>query len=138
MGRKMRLNLQRSYQTLNSNAQNIKNADRNPVENVQNAIAELNGFSQQHESEHASIKWVQGVDQMGPCLHATIKFKNVEKCLKFAKEIYDLQESSDHHSNFIIDNFLTVDLKLSTHQPVPAITHVDFMFARELIDILFS
>lgn len=121
---------------MNFKLQDIKNADRNPIANVQNALTELNGFAKDHVSHDISMQWHQGVDKMGPCLHAIIKFKNVEACLKFAIAVYDLQEKVDHHSHFVIDNFLTVDMKLSTHHPAPAITNVDFLFAKYTIRLL--
>ncbi len=121
---------------MNFNLDTIKNADRNPVPNVQNTVTELNGFLKDHGSEKALGKWLQGVDEVGPCLHATFKFQDIDNCLKFAKTVYALQEKVDHHANFTITNFLTVDVKLSTHQPVPAITQVDFLFAKYLITLL--
>lgn len=132
----MRLNWQRSFLTLNSELQKIKNADRSPVPNVQNALTELNTFAKDHISSQTTMHWLQGVDEMGPCLQVKVKFKNIDDCLHFAKETYKLQEQVDHHSNFMIDNFLTVEIKLSTHQPVPAITYVDFLFAKQLIKFL--
>lgn len=121
---------------MNSNLDIIKNADRNPIPNIQNAVAELNGFSKKLDNAGVSVQWLQGLDEMGPCLHGIVKFNKINDCLNFAKNVYDLQEKVDHHTNFVINNFTNIDVKISTHHPVPAVTQVDFLFAKQLISIL--
>ena len=49
---------------------------------------------------------------------------------EFSKYISELQEAVDHHTNFTMKNFDTVEILLSTHQPVPGITTVDVEFAQ--------
>jgi len=120
---------------LNSNLDRIKNANRSPVDNVRSEIEGLNNVLKQNEIVPDSFNWTLGSDEMGPCLEALIKFDNVKSALSFAQSLYDLQEIVDHHTNCVIDNFLTVIIKISTHQPVPAITHVDVLFAAELANL---
>jgi pterin-4a-carbinolamine dehydratase len=130
------LNWHGSLLTLNSDIQQIKQGDRHPVSNISTIIDELNSFAQTNSNPNVKIHWEISRDAMGPCLHAVIKFTKSDDCLNFAKAVHDLQEAADHHANFVMDNFHTVNIMLSTHHPVPAITSVDVLFAKYSISLL--
>lgn len=117
---------------MNSEIAKIKNADRRPVECIDDIIVKLNNAATQNHTRSNNICWTLANDSVGPCLHAVIKFTNPIDCLKFVQYLYELQEAADHHSNFMMDNFHTINLMLSTHHPVPAITYVDVLFAEHL------
>lgn len=114
----------------------IKNADRSLVKDLDGVYTKLNDHVKKHDHSNVKIVWAISSDEMGPCLEANITFKNPLHCLKFCHDVYELQEKSDHHSNFSMENFNQVRVLLSTHHPIAGITHVDVKFAEYLIDMI--
>lgn len=129
MAQKEHSNLLGSLLTLNFDILKIKQGDRNPVQDLDKAIIELNTLAAKAGNPNVTIRWVVAKDSVGPCLKATINFKRPTDCVQFAQFVHELQESADHHSNFAMDNFQTITIMLSTHHPIPAITSVDVLFA---------
>lgn len=113
-----------------SHLQHIKYADRTPIKNTAEIIEQLNILASQSHHDKLHISWDIGSDSLGQALHAKITFKMPNHCIEFITFISDLQETTDHHANLTMNNFMTVDILLSTHQPIPGITMVDVEFAR--------
>lgn len=114
------------------NFEKIRQADRNPIKDIDKVIIELNILAAKDGNPNVTIQWKIGKDSVGSCLQATIKFKRPNDCVKFVEFVHELQEATDHHSNLMMDNFHTITLMLSTHHPVPAITSIDVLFAHAI------
>lgn len=110
----------------------IKAADRHPIQNAADVVRKLNETVSQCKNVNVKMHWSLGFDGVSEALHAHIKFQKPNDCIEFMLYVHDLQDAADHHSNFTMKNFDTVEIFLSTHHPVPGITMVDVMFAEHL------
>jgi len=113
-----------------SETEKIKHADRTPIKNHEEVIAQLNFIAAKNKNHKHEITWNLGADSVGLALHAKIEFHDLSDCIEFLKFISNLQTATDHHADLVMKNFKTIDLLLATHQPIPGITMVDVTFAQ--------
>jgi pterin-4a-carbinolamine dehydratase len=79
--------------------------------------------------------WTLGHSANGDHLEATYAWKHWKMGIKVLSALLNLQEDSDHHSDFTLKQDL-LDLKLCTHEPKWGISYKDIAFAEAFHKIL--
>lgn len=115
------------HTSLPAAVQKIKDSSRDLISDIASRLEKLN-----EQFQDARFSWRQEKNASGPFLVCSIRFINDEQALKAVSSIRGLQESSDHHSDFKLDNFATMTVEVCTHQPKWGVTEMDFVFAEAL------
>ncbi|APJ03019.1 4a-hydroxytetrahydrobiopterin dehydratase [Silvanigrella aquatica] len=110
----------------------IKKSSRILVEDIEKEVKILNDKISSKIQNKNPIFWKINKNEKGPFIETTVTFKNYDEALKSVNKICDLQETSDHHSNFILDNLSQIKVEVCTHQPKWGVTAMDFAFAEAL------
>ena len=116
----------------------IKNSSRNLIENIDLELNKLNTKITSNLKSNKSISWKLNKNEKGPFIETLFEFKNSEDTIAAIQKICDLQETSDHHANFTLENFGTLKIEVCTHQPKWGVTAMDFAFAETLTQIILN
>ncbi len=108
----------------------IKNSSRNLIQNLDSAIEQLNNNIKR--PDHKQIIWTLSSNEYGPYISTKFKFAHYKQALTALDILCDLQETSDHHTNFSLDNFSELKVEICTHQPKWGVTEMDLAFAEVL------
>ncbi len=114
------------------NVEEIKNSSRKLVQDINQSLKSLN------ENFKTFTGWKVGKDEKGNFIHTNFNFKDSNNALKAVHLLNEIQEASDHHSAFVLENFSNLNIKLCTHQPKYGITEMDFSFARIITNKLLE
>ena len=110
--------------------QKIKLSSRALISNLPEAVAHLN--NKLKTTYNKNITWYLESNTSGPYILARFKFANYHQALNALEYLCDLQETSDHHTNFRLDNFTELAVEICTHQPKWGVTEMDLAFAEIL------
>ena len=110
----------------------IKNSSRKIIENIEEEVNLLNKKISENRKSNKSILWKINKNEKGPFIETTISFDHYEESLNAIQIICDLQETSDHHSHFILENFKQIKVEVCTHHPKWGVTAMDIAFAEIL------
>lgn len=116
----------------------VKSASRNLIENIENELVHLNKKLSSNAKSNSSNVWKLNHNDKGPFIESIFQFKNYEEALEAIQKICDLQESSDHHANFVLENFSQIKVEVCTHQPKWGVTSMDLAFAKTLSHIILN
>lgn len=112
------------HTSLSQPVQKIKDSSRNLSDNIPAELEKLND-----KFKDARFSWKQAQNTSGPFITCQIQFENDEQVLKAVSSLCELQESSNHHSSFTLNDFSTLTIEVCTHQPKWGVTEMDFAFA---------
>ena len=117
----------KAYNNMKSicNVDKIKNSSRKLLSNLEKYLSVLN-------TNYKNIEWQIGKNEKGHFIHMKYKFKNTENALSAVHLLNEIQEASNHHSTFAMENFTTLKIELCTHQPKYGVTEMDLAFAEIL------
>ena len=107
------------------NTSEIKNASRTLVQNPFDYLNILN-------STASNIKWTIEHNSNGNFILGKFKFNNNEKSLQALHLLNEIQESVNHHTSFVFENFNSLKVEICTHKPNYGVTQIDFSFANFL------
>nr|BFD33060.1 hypothetical protein GTC16762_26780 [Pigmentibacter ruber] len=110
--------------------QKIKNSSRALISDLHSAVEQLN--HKLKTTYHKNITWHLESNTSGPYIITHFKFSNYHQALNAIEYLCDLQETSDHHTNFRLDNFSELAVEICTHQPKWGVTEMDLAFAEVL------
>ncbi|WP_338636936.1 glutathione S-transferase family protein [Spirobacillus cienkowskii] len=113
----------------------IKNSSRTLIDNIQQETAKLNQTIQKLGSK---ILWEVQLNSKGPLLFTKILLQNPSESLKVLHKINDLQETTNHHCHFILENFTCIQVEVCTHEPQWGVSAMDFAFAEALAIIFLT
>ncbi|WGL59016.1 glutathione S-transferase N-terminal domain-containing protein [Pigmentibacter sp. JX0631] len=116
--------------------QKIKKSSRALISNLPEAVAQLNNKLQ--NTFYKNITWHLKSNTSGPYILTNFKFSNYHQALNALEYLCDLQETSDHHTNFRLDNFTELAVEICTHQPKWGVTEMDLAFAEVLSTHIFN
>ncbi len=108
----------------------IKNAARSLIQNLDAALEQLNNNIKRPDNK--KIIWTLNSNTQGPFISTKFKFDHYKQALAAIDILCDLQETSDHHTNFSLDNFSELKVEICTHQPKWGVTEMDLAFAEVL------
>ena len=110
----------------------IKSSSRNLIENIESEVQSMNKRISLKSKRNSPILWTKGNNEKGPFIETSILFKNAEEAFSALQTICELQESSDHHAHFVLENFSQIKVEVCTHQPKWGVTAMDIAFAETL------
>ncbi|WP_186645631.1 glutathione S-transferase N-terminal domain-containing protein [Fluviispira vulneris] len=116
----------------------IKNSSRTLVDDISAEIINLNDKISTALKNKITQIWHNNSNKSGPYIETVFQFKNYEEAFNAIQIICDLQESADHHSNFILENFNQLKVELCTHEPKWGVTSMDFAFAEVLTTRIYN
>jgi glutathione S-transferase/pterin-4a-carbinolamine dehydratase len=116
----------------------IKNSSRNLIENISSDLVNLNKKIASNTNSNSPTFWKLNNNDKGPYIETIFQFKNYEEALDAIQKICELQESSDHHANFSLENFDQLKVEVCTHQPKWGVTAMDLAFAETLSLIILN
>ncbi len=116
----------------------IKNSSRILIENIDSELVHLNKKLISNTKNNSASTWKLSHNDKGPFIESIFQFKNYEEAFEAIQKICDLQESSDHHANFVLENFSQIKVEVCTHQPKWGITAMDLAFAETLSQIILN
>jgi len=77
-------------------------------------------------------EWTLEHDGQGQCLKAKFLFKNHSDAVNKLKWLHDTQETTDHHTSFILRDFAHIEITLVTHEPKWGVTEKDLALAKAI------
>ena len=116
----------------------IKNSSRNIIENISDDLINLNKNISSNNKSNSPITWKLNKNEKGPFIETIFHFKKYEEALDAIQKICDLQETSDHHAHFVLENFSQLKVEVCTHQPKWGVTAMDMAFAENLSHIILN
>ncbi|WP_397599703.1 glutathione S-transferase N-terminal domain-containing protein [Silvanigrella sp.] len=114
----------------------IKSSSRNLIKDIEEEVKILNKRISSKCKGNRAILWATNKNEKGPYIETIVQFKNYDEAIQAIQVICDLQETSDHHSHFVLENFNQIKVEVCTHQPTWGVTAMDIAFAETLSDIL--
>lgn len=116
----------------------IKKSSRTIIEDLETAINNLNKNITLHINERHFNKWKLNKNLKGNYIESIFEFNNSEEAILAIQKIYDLQETTDHHANFVLENFNRLKVEICTHQPKWGVTQMDISFAEILSKLILN
>ncbi len=110
-------------------ASKVKNSSRELVVNLSESLSILNS---------KGIEWQIDKNAHGNFICTEFKFKNSKNAIEALRFLNDLQELTDHHSSFVMENFSSLKIELCTHRPKYGLTEIDFSFAELLVSEILN
>jgi glutathione S-transferase/pterin-4a-carbinolamine dehydratase len=113
----------------------INNSSRKLIDNIQQETLMLNQAMQKLGSK---MIWEAQLNSKGSLLFTKMILKNPSETLKVLQKINDLQETTNHHCHFILENFACIQVEVCTHEPQWGVSAMDFAFAEALAIIFLN
>lgn len=110
---------------LPQDVQNIKKAERVLVDDLQKAVMDIN-------QQFKKSVWSHGKDHNGTFLSCRWSFENGFQANQALAILLDLEENSDHHTSFQLDDSAALCVQVCTHQPQWGVSKMDLAFAWSL------
>lgn len=107
--------------------QKIKTASRTLIQDLKKETDELNARIKKKSKK--PIYWSIKANEKGSFLATQILFKDYKEALATIELLCDLQETSNHHTSFSLENFQELKIEVCTHQPKWGVTEMDLAFA---------
>lgn len=124
--------IRQRYFIIPDNIKYIKESSREIIEDIDSELIKLNQKIASCNKNNLIYSWKKDKNEQGYFIHTTFNFKSYEEALKAIQDICEVQESSDHHSHFILENYSQLKVEVCTHKPKWGVTAMDFAFAETL------
>ena len=76
--------------------------------------------------------------EKGPQISASFKFATYASMLLALETLTALQETADHHADFVLEGYHSLSITLCTHEPKWGLSEKDFVMAQVLTEKLQS
>jgi glutathione S-transferase len=80
--------------------------------------------------------WTLIQGEKGPHIHARFRLPTYNEMLQALELLTALQETTDHHTAFVLEGYHALDITLCTHEPVWGLSGKDFSMAQTLTEKL--